>query len=226
MEKYLTHDNMGRPFLVTVDRNTKIVYIYCEIPGSKEEVYDDTPILIYNYDDIFIGDHIDNIVEWGTESKGNNILIGLGHNIYIHVGCGITVFKSLAKIINYFSPIGNNDVPYPYFIDELSNVYCQSSGIIIKEYYLDNKKNINEIFCGYWINDINESFQYKHHFYDINGKFVAFNKKKPNNTNFYNITYSANPEKEWIMNIKGRKIHSYQDSKNNTHVLTKEFYCK
>ena len=39
----------------------------------------------------------------------------------------IVSFTLNKKIKRFFSPIGNNDVPYPWFIDEDNNVYILSS---------------------------------------------------------------------------------------------------
>lgn len=232
MERYEILYNGSTPFLVTVNKDIKTTYVYCRNPyydktNTNYTKYNTVPILTYKYDDIFIGDHNDNIKDWGHKSLGNNILVGLGHNIYVNIGgYDICVFKSLAKITHYFSPIGNNDVPYPYFVDTLGNFYCISSDIIIKEYYINTKKNINKNMCGHWICDINKPFKYKHYYYDLNGEFLSFDKNYSNNTRSFRVTYDNNPEKNWDDFIIRRNIHSYRDSENNVHKLTKKFYCK
>ena len=166
MDQYLIHDNMARPFLVNVDTNNKIVYVHCINESedydydSDEDSYDEealkryyvNPMLTYNYDEIFVGDHEDNYKNYGyDDSLGNNILVGLGNNIYIHIGGCIKVFKTLARVERYFSPIGNNDVPYPYFADEADNVYCESSCLIIKKYYKDGLNDVEDRFCGHLV---------------------------------------------------------------------------
>ena len=40
-------------------------------------------------------------------------------------------FKSLAPIIYYNSPVGNNDVPYPYAIDKENNTYLLTDDFVL-----------------------------------------------------------------------------------------------
>jgi hypothetical protein len=54
---------------------------------------------------------------------GNTILLHLTDGNYVFISNYIYKFKSVGKIINYFSPVGNNDVPYPYAVDEYNNIY-------------------------------------------------------------------------------------------------------
>jgi hypothetical protein len=50
----------------------------------------------------------------------------MGKN-YTFIGGGVTSFITQALIVKYESPIGNNDVPYPYAID-----YLMIEGIMIQ----------------------------------------------------------------------------------------------
>ena len=51
---------------------------------------------------------------------GNSILVNVSGSKYIHIGIEIYSFETRdkEKILHYYSPIGNNDVPYPYAIGE------------------------------------------------------------------------------------------------------------
>lgn len=104
---YITHDNGSRPFKVVANKHGIIVYTFedCDVQKHKKyrkEVMHITDFLGYwsGYD--------------STSSKmhGNSILIQLTKNDYIHIGCEMYSFKTDDEIIDYVSPMGNNDVPY------------------------------------------------------------------------------------------------------------------
>lgn len=54
---------------------------------------------------------------------GSNILLHIKDYEYIYISSKLYVFTSLAKIVNFVSIEGKNDVPYAYAIDEYNNVY-------------------------------------------------------------------------------------------------------
>jgi len=58
-----------------------------------------------------------------SEFDGNTILLHIKNNEYVHIYDIIISFTSNSKIIQYVSPVGNNDVPYPYAVDEHNNYY-------------------------------------------------------------------------------------------------------
>ena len=51
---------------------------------------------------------------YGPEFDGNSILIHVHENEYIFVGHRIFSFRPAFPIVDFKSPVGNNDVPYPY----------------------------------------------------------------------------------------------------------------
>ncbi|XWV25370.1 hypothetical protein QJ856_gp0398 [Tupanvirus deep ocean] len=71
-----------------------------------------------------------------NREDNNSILIQLSSTEYVFVGDTIYSFKTINPIINYFSPLGNNDVPYPvaygqneaYFM--LDQVYVNKDQIV------------------------------------------------------------------------------------------------
>jgi len=82
----------------------------------------------WKYRDIFIGkspkDKIDGNYSGGYGRKffGNSILIEINHLQYVWIGNRIIEFTSQASIKKFVSPVGNNDVVYPYAID-VDNMY-------------------------------------------------------------------------------------------------------
>jgi hypothetical protein len=161
-KSYLIHSNGGRPYIVYVSPN-KIV-IYSRIYNKNIGDYDGTKKIIdIKYKKVFIGDNNDNLRHYDAlkgEFPGNTILIHTKNNNYIYIGDEIYSF-SLPEdeiITHYYSPVGNNDVPYPFAI---SNKYTY--------FMLDSKKLPNELFT---LEDKNNIF-YK----DRYSQFYGFHLK-------------------------------------------------
>jgi hypothetical protein len=105
---YEIHDNGGRPLVVTVS-SSKITVA----PRLDAE----TPLLaIEGYASVFVG------VDSEEHEHGNSILVHECSNRYLYIGSEVYRFDADDTIIEYASPIGNNDVPYPVAIGE-KNVY-------------------------------------------------------------------------------------------------------
>lgn len=126
---YFIHDNGGRPFLVYVNKTLTSVRIYKTSKDYyvKYDIEDD--ILIWSFIElvkeykkivkVFIGESPYNSVTSfsggsGAEFKGNSILLQLSKQMYVYIGSEIYKFRSRDQIKQFISPVGNNDVPYPY----------------------------------------------------------------------------------------------------------------
>lgn len=144
VRSYLIHDNGGRPFKVTIKGRKAFISVIQDYPGENgSEVYE--PIIrrtlgplefsfikefigLDNYDKIRIGKAItDYRPTLRSKTKGNSILFQVKSDKsnlkkYVYIGSEIYSFYSNEKIEEYYSPIGNNDVPYPYAISK-NNVY-------------------------------------------------------------------------------------------------------
>jgi len=142
-QTYFTHDNGGRPFKVDISAEcVHVVKGIADATNNYEEFYPDQEEFILsfkNLNHIFIG-HSPKIpmTEFsgghGKDFIGNSILIGLFKErvqTYIHIGCSIFSFTPYAEIIEYVSPVGNNDVPYPYAVDSLGNYYLMIEDVIL-----------------------------------------------------------------------------------------------
>lgn len=116
---YHTHDNGGRPFVVYDDIDHVRVYKTPDDEYVWREDWSDNPSdnvnlytkLVYETkcNKVFVGKHIyDN-----PETIGNSILVDLGDNNYTFIGGQIYQFHTDEIITNYYSRIGNSDVPYP-----------------------------------------------------------------------------------------------------------------
>lgn len=132
---YFTHDNGSRPFKVVIKKGMVNVY-----KRKREDEYETKPILTYETKRIFIGasPHID-MTEYsggyGPKFNGNSLLlqVGMGTGMceYVHIGSEIFSFSTKCEIKKYVSPVGNNDVPYPYAIDLHGNYYLLIEEVVI-----------------------------------------------------------------------------------------------
>ena len=133
MQTYFIHDNGERPYKVVIDKN-KEVKIYKK---KSEDIYEDNEFKIYKPLKIFIGKSLKNEMTlfsggYGKDFNGNSILLQLTNKSYVYIGSTIYSFKNNSKIIDFLSPVGNNDVPYPYAIDTNGYYYLMLEKIKIR----------------------------------------------------------------------------------------------
>ena len=150
---YFIHYNYDKPYKVELYDN--IVKVYDRNNKDNLTVYDNT-------EKIFIGKSPKNEMtinsgNYGKEFDGNTFLISLKNGNYVYIGALIYEFKPESEIVEYVSPIGNNDVPYPYAIDRNNNYYLIIENVIIKppektedvyKYYYDNHELTKTKFKG------------------------------------------------------------------------------
>jgi len=141
---YLTHDNEGRPFKVTVDTKDKTVTIV-HLKRSFKFNYNNSSVKLSDYIDewiqpipykkLFIGKGYKIYDEKTDESKiyydgdwhiGSNILVQVEPTGYIYICDKITEFSTKEEITDLYSYVGNNDVVYSFAVSE-NYVYDLSS---------------------------------------------------------------------------------------------------
>jgi hypothetical protein len=134
-ETYYTHENGGRPYIVRVYPKTITVYFTNIGKGKSKKVFES------KYDKIFIG-HGDAytkdiaLYDYNKWSLGNSILIKIDNGKYIFIGSMITTLDTVdnEEIKEYYSAVGNNDVPYPYAVGENYTYF------ILYDKYVPNKE--------------------------------------------------------------------------------------
>lgn len=143
-KKYYIHDNGGRPFLVQICKDKINIYQssgkdYDQYMNDDEKyvnIYDKLILTISPYEKVFIGKDTNEMLNISRKlQNGNTILIKQpdkqDKHTYIFVGNdGIYSFEPHEEIKKYVSPIGNNDVPYPYAVDN-KNYYLMLDGVYI-----------------------------------------------------------------------------------------------
>jgi hypothetical protein len=146
---YTTHDNGATPFEITI--TDKHINIHSNYHMCDDISYDAINILIgksYKNKMTEISGYI------GDEYDGNSVLVHIYDNTYVFIGFNIFTFTSLCKIIDFVSPIGNNDVPYPYAIDIDGNIY-----LLLENVILMNTGNLQSK-----LNDYDDPYSYYYHY--------------------------------------------------------------
>ncbi len=125
---YLIHDNGGRPFKVVIKGKKAFISVITDLNAETYKSKLEIPFI-----QDFIGiDNFHKIIDKKilgytptptTKTKGNSILLQVKSDKpeqykYVYVGSEIYSFYTNEIINKYYSPIGNNDVPYPYVISE------------------------------------------------------------------------------------------------------------
>jgi len=111
---YEIHDNGGRPFIVYLNDTYADIYVQIYDYSTNKHT-PDRNIIHTMYIKSYIGgnDYLDN-----KENVGNSIILQIEENKYMYIGSEIYTFElsNDDEIIQYYSPVGNNDVPYPYIV--------------------------------------------------------------------------------------------------------------
>ena len=179
-KRYYTHNNGGREYLVYLGK--KDAYIYekptkIEIDWSNYSREDDDNRWMYiklvkhvKFIKAFVGNSpVCKMTKFsggiGKRFDGNSILLQTSKNKYVYIGSMIEDIKIDDQVIRYYSPVGNNDVPYPYAIGKkyiMSFVYPY--GYISKKYFPGIGKG-------------DRIYDYKF-MYDYDPFFIPFGKKR------------------------------------------------
>lgn len=128
---------------------------------SDKEFYErDKKVIDTPYKKIFIGDNDlpslkkEKAVAPKGMYPGNSILICVGVGKYIFIGYEIYSFETIDKeeIKEYYSPVGNSVVPYPYAIGK-NYTYFMLDKVYVPNELLDLKEDAYPQFYGFTIKD-------------------------------------------------------------------------
>lgn len=132
--KYYTHHNYDRPFLVEISKLSDKDQVKIYKKNADKDEYD---LLLEHFtDNVYIGKSpLNEMTEFsgghGDNFDGNSILLHLVDNHYLFIGHEIFSFEASSTIVKYVSPVGNNDVPYPYAIDVEANYYLMIENVVL-----------------------------------------------------------------------------------------------
>ncbi len=150
-KEYEIIDNGNRSFIAVVSPSKVSVFTTKQTKETPIKYEQDEIILSTPYLKIFIGDNDlkDKHYAPKGDHPGNSILIKQTANKYIYVGDKIYSFYLFNdKITKYFSPLGNNQVPYPYALGE-KYAYFMLDKMTIPMSEIDPKKDGYGQFYGF-----------------------------------------------------------------------------
>ncbi|XWV25752.1 hypothetical protein QJ857_gp1336 [Tupanvirus soda lake] len=147
VREYLIHDNGGRPFKVVANKNNIRIYKGQYDEDIDEDIYNE---MILEFTEI--DGYWDDFDSSPYKMHGNSVLIKLSDNEYVSVGWEIYRFKTNEVILDYVSPVGNSDVPYPVAFSE-NYVYFMLDKEMIKIVDLEtvvSVQNAEELYGEYY----------------------------------------------------------------------------
>lgn len=171
---YFIHDNGGKPFKVCNYSNDTLSIFINKLRTEDDHSEYRNETKIYNNDEetdvyklwksfyyhkIWIPkDTGRNAAANSKSGVGNSILIQTANNKYIFIGSKILEFTTKIPIVDFQSPIGNSDVPYPYARTNDSYILFAPSGytehkekLKIEEMEInDENKNISNPYDKYY----------------------------------------------------------------------------
>lgn len=138
IEFYFTHDNGSRPFLVYLKNGSATVYKKKNNRFPTDRTEYNTQVYTTKYTQAFIGESPKDPMTdfsgcWGPEFRGNSILLHIKNLEYVYIGECIKTFTAVSKIVKYQSSVGNNDVPYPFAVDDQNRYYMMLDDATMKE---------------------------------------------------------------------------------------------
>ncbi len=131
--EYQIHDNGGRPFTVKIAGNRVRIYKN----DFDDEIEYTEPFFDEIVERVFVGESPKNeMTEFsaghGDSFKGNSLLLCTSELEYVFIGEKVYSFSALSEIVQYVSPVGNSDVPYPYAIDIENRAYLMTENVIVQ----------------------------------------------------------------------------------------------
>jgi hypothetical protein len=139
--EYAIQDNGGRPYQVRVyslpSGHSDKVEVYNE--SSHRDPANSPALTINNPAEVFIGPNADHPMNarqrdgCTAQFRGCTVLVHLSALDYVWIGNrGVLSFAPLSPIIEFESPMGNSNVPYPWALDRAGNYYLMLDDIILQ----------------------------------------------------------------------------------------------
>ena len=135
---------------------------------------------------------------------------------YIYIGMEIYSFKAKSEIIEYVSPVGNSDVPYPYAVDKDGRIYLMIENVILERGY--DSKNYEDPYDFYYDDFSLISFKGIKRFM-IGNQIYNFTYRPFPDENYDRITnFNETPQKLYI------KVENKGEEDGKIKVLNKNAY--
>lgn len=150
-KRYLTHDNGARNLSVHVSKSAVSVF-KCDMQNEEEECVEKELILTFKKPlKVWIGIE-PSVPSW----NGNSIVLQISRYEYVFIGDEVYKFQLAEKdekVKDYFSPVGNSDVPYPYLITNKNVYFMIDNCYASREYYDKEDLYFNEPYEKHYTRD-------------------------------------------------------------------------
>lgn len=138
MRSYFIHDNGGRPFRVDVAIPNVQLFVQ-DVHGSSpgHTLYQPEPRRTWtNVEKVWVGKSpLTRITSFsgghGPKFDGNTLLLQQPNQQYVFIGTTVKAFATRHPIVQYVSEVGNNDVSYPYAVDQTKHYYLLIEDVIL-----------------------------------------------------------------------------------------------
>lgn len=149
---YDIHDNGSVPFKVQLQGKTAVLY-KVDYNEETETQSVGKQLLKQPFQKIWLGGNDQNLPMYEPKSahdKGNSILLDLGKGKLMWIGWKVYTFEVEKgdEIQNFYSPIGNNDVPYPYAVGN-THTYLMIEDVSVANELLTKGQDPYEHYYGF-----------------------------------------------------------------------------
>lgn len=132
---YQTHEQHDRPFTLFIDATQKQVLIL--------SLHDPHLRRLQRFVQVWIGRSPPTDLTvmhntYGAEWDGNTLLFEVGNRTYLFVGDELVHFRTDVPIIDFYSPVGEHDTPYPYAIDRNGSKWLLRDKVVLHDCYTDS----------------------------------------------------------------------------------------
>jgi hypothetical protein len=170
MKRYLIHDNRGRPFRVEIDGKTVDVYKKSQTDDPENDEQYSKHIQTFKAENIYIGKSSgkknihDHTPAQARQFDGNSILLHIKGDEYVYIGHEIYAFHMFDDFKKYYSPVGNNDVPYPHVLGS-EYVYLLLDKEYVERARFPEKQDWEDVYIPFhgtfspkkgWVSEIRE----------------------------------------------------------------------
>jgi hypothetical protein len=196
---YPLRHNYDVPLAVSI--HEKDVKVYRHTVPLDEDLSDSQNLdkfttLVASYDnvnEIFLGISGDDKYYPSLSGICNTILLNTSDNNYVFIDRDGFSFKAIEKIIEYKSPYGANEVPYPFAITE-NYVYMILDKMYIEKHYFNTSDDWEDLYHAFYERKLK--------------KFATYiDKRKKNKITDYEDMYHTNI----FLIIKPGEFGSYND---------------
>ena len=216
---YYTHDNGGRPFKVILEEALVKVQ---KLEQDNYEAYKE-----YQPEKVFIGKSPENPMTissggYGPGFDGNSFLLQQEPLKYLFIGSVLLTFTTVSKIVSFVSPVGNNDVPYPYAVDEEGRIYLLIEGATVVDVPPEYQSNPYDFYyrASYLTTEMGIIPSREPYFGPFEDISMFYLDDEP-----YNFCYSPFPLRTFQSYVEDNYTPKLKKQGGEEVILPEELYC-